>query len=69
MKNLINTQLIENYIKENGLSKTKFCKICNISLSTYKRIMTDKNVRINALFRISRVLKIPFYQIFNSDKK
>lgn len=66
MKNTIKTELIENFIKENNLSKSKFCKMCKISQSTLDKIMTsNENFRIIALFKIARVLKIEVYQIFN----
>ena len=66
MKNTIKTELIENFIKENNLSKSKLCKMCKISQSTLDKIMTsNENFRIIALFKIARVLKIQVYQMFN----
>lgn len=66
MKNTIKTVLIENFIKDNNLSKSKFCKMCKISQSTLNKIMTsNENSRIIALFKIARVLKIQVYQMFN----
>ena len=66
MKNTIKTELIENFINDNNLSKSKFCKMCKISQSTLNKIMTNsENFRIIALFKIARVLKIQVYQMFN----
>ena len=66
MKNTIRTELIENFIKENNLSKSKFCEMCKISQSTLNKIMTNsENLRIVALFKIAKVLKIQVYQMFN----
>lgn len=66
MKNTIKTELIENFIKDNNLSKSKFCKMCKISQSTLNKLMTNsENFRIIALFKIARVLKIQVYQMFN----
>ena len=66
MKNTIKTELIENFIKDNNLSKSKFYKLCKISQSTLNKIMTNsENFRIIALFKIARVLKIQVYQMFN----
>lgn len=66
MKNTIKTELIKNFIKENKLSKSKFCEMCKISQSTLNKIMTsNENFRIIALFKIARVLKIQVYQMFN----
>ena len=66
MKNTIKTELIENFIKDNNLSKSKFCKMCKIRQSTLNKLMTNsENFRIIALFKIARVLKIQVYQMFN----
>ena len=66
MKNKIKSDLIENFIKDNNLSKSKFCEMCKISQSTLNKIMTNsENFRIIALFKIARVLKIQVYQMFN----
>ncbi len=65
MKTKIKIKLIENYIKENRLSKNKFCKICKISLSTLNKILANKNnFKLIALFRIAKVIKIEIYQMF-----
>lgn len=66
MKNTIKNELIENFIKDNSLSKSKFCKMCKISQSTLNKIMTNsENFRIIALFKIARVLKIQVFEMFN----
>ena len=66
MKNTIKTELIENFIKDNNLSKSKFCKMCKISQSTLNKIMTNnENFRIIALFKIARFLKIQVFEMFN----
>ena len=66
MKNTIKSELIENFIKENNLSKSKFCKMCKISQRTLNKIMTNsENFRIIALFKIARVLKIQVFEMFN----
>ena len=66
MKNTIKTELIENFINDNNLSKSKFCKMCKISQSTLNKIMINsENFRLIALFKIARVLKIQVYQMFN----
>ena len=66
MKNTIKTVLIENFIKDNNLSKSKFCKMCKISQSTLNKIITNnENFRIIALFKIARVLKIQVFEMFN----
>lgn len=66
MKNTIKTELIENFIKDNNLSKSKFCEMCKISQSTLNKIITNnENFRIIALFKIARVVKIQVFEMFN----
>ena len=62
-KNVIKTEVIENYLSENNLSKTKFCKMCKISYSTLKRIMNNENFNLIALFKIARVLNLHVHQL------
>ena len=67
MKNEFKKEIIESYLKENKISKTKFCKLCGISLCTLERIMNNKDYRIDALFKIAKVVKTQVYQMFNDD--
>ncbi|MBQ7307266.1 MAG: helix-turn-helix transcriptional regulator [Clostridia bacterium] len=65
MKNTINIEIIENFMFENKISKTEFCKMCEISLSTLNKIMNnDDNFETIALFKIAKVIKIRVYQMF-----
>ena len=65
MGNLIKTEIFENYIKEHNLSKNKFCKLCKISHSVFKKIMNNQgNFHIIALFKIARVIGIEVYQMY-----
>lgn len=65
MKNTIKVEIIEKFMKENKISKTAFCKMCKISLSTLNKIIDkDDSFRIIALFKIARVIKIQVYQMF-----
>ena len=66
MKNTIKSELIETFIKDNNLSKSKFCEMCKISQSTLNKIMTNsENFKIIALFKIASVLKIQVFEMFN----
>ena len=69
LKNYINTNLFENFMKAHKLSKSKFCKICNIHISTYNKIISNKNFRITALFKIAKVIKIQVCQMFTNKKR
>jgi len=62
--NEFKTEIIENYLKENKISKTKFCKLCGITLRTFMRVMNNENYRVNTLFKIARVLKLQVHKLF-----
>lgn len=64
MKTPIKTELIENYIKENGISKTGFCKSCKISTSTLNNIYANKDFNLISLFKIARKLKTKYLRTF-----
>lgn len=62
--NSVNTKIIEDYRKENQLSVTKFCKLCQITPGTYKKIMSNESFNIKALFKIAKILGIHACQMF-----
>lgn len=69
MKETIKTELIRNFIKEQHLSKTKFCKLCKISPSTFHKIMkNDFHFHTGAFFRIAKVMKIEVVEIFDEQR-
>ncbi|MCH5164393.1 MAG: helix-turn-helix transcriptional regulator [Clostridiales bacterium] len=67
MKNEFKTEIIESYLKENNLSKSKFCKLCGISTCTLNRVMNNKNCRISAFFKIAKAVKVQVYQLFSEN--
>lgn len=65
MKKIIKTEVIENYLKDNKLSKTKFCKMCKISLSTFHKAMSNNlNFGIVAMFKMARVMRVELKELF-----
>lgn len=62
----IKTYLFDKYMEQNNLSKTAFCKKCKITLPTLNKIYSGKeNFRITALFKISKIIKIQVFEMFN----
>ena len=55
---------IIKYLKENNLSKTKFCKLCNISVYTLNSLLKG-SVLVNGFagFRVSELLKINLMEL------
>ena len=66
--NGIKKEVIENYMKENNLSKTAFCKECKICIGSFNKIMTGQNFRLGVLFKISNATNIKLANFFNSNR-
>ena len=66
MANLINTELIINFMKENSLTKTQFAKLCRIGVGTLNRVLSNcENIDVIVLFKIAKAMKVQCYQLFN----
>ena len=56
---MINTKLIDNFLKENNLSKTQFCKLCNISLQTLKNVYLSNNkISVKPIVKLALTMKV-----------
>ena len=65
-----NLKLIKNYINENQLTKTEFCKRCKIHISVLNKIFVNQtNFRYIALFKISKELNIHIAKLFQNKIK
>lgn len=62
--NSINAKMIESYRKENNLSIAKFCMLCGISPSTYRRVIANKNYKIDSVYKISKILKVYLCEMY-----
>lgn len=58
MENAVNTAIIDSFIKANNLSKTKFCKLCKISVYTFNKIMTNQDFDMINLFRVAKTMNV-----------
>ena len=62
--NRVNVGIIENFMREKGINKTEFCKLCGISTRVLCKIYANKiSVNVKILFRIARVLNIGIYEL------
>ena len=67
-KSGIDTEFLENYLKDNKFSKTAFCKKCKITAKTFEKIMSGQtNFSLVAIFRIARALDIDFRVLFKKN--
>ena len=64
MEDFINVDLIKFYMWENKLTKKDFCKLCQISTQTINKILNQKNLRIDVLPRIAKLLKVRICDLF-----
>lgn len=70
MNKIINTDLIKNYMKENRLTKTEFCKLCGLSKSSLNKVLNGNlNIYISTLFKVSKAINVKFSEIFRLKNK
>lgn len=60
--------LIRDYILENKIGKTEFCKRCGISLKTLNKILScEGDVNFSTLIKITKVLNIQIFEFFEKN--
>lgn len=63
---IIKIELIDEFMENNKMSKSKFCKVCKISLSSLNKLMTNSlNISVVVLFKIAKILNIEVYQLIS----
>lgn len=61
----IRTEIFEAYRLKNNLTKKRFCEMCGISESVYRKILRQQfNFDAKSLFKIARVVNIKICEIF-----
>lgn len=60
MNKQFNTDVIKKYIKENRLTITEFCELCEISRVTYYNIMKGKDMRFASISKIVEIVGLSF---------
>ena len=76
MRNRIKIEMVYDYMKNNNLSKTKFCKLCNIIPAIFKKIemfnlsgrkvVKGYNFNIATLFKIAKFIGVKLYEFFEN---
>lgn len=62
--NELKFNIITKYIETQNITIKEFCKQCNISTSTYYRIMKGKDFNLISLFRIAKKMNIRIHIFF-----
>lgn len=66
----LNTELIVGYMWRNKLSKTAFCKKCNISYSVLTKMLSDQlNFGFNSVVKVCKLLNVELKDIFVKNEK
>lgn len=67
---IINEDLILQYMKDNHLSKTAFCKLCKIGKTTFDKLINDQTgLTINPVEKVVNAMGIHFKDIFKKGEK
>lgn len=64
MSQKFNVELIENYMIENSLSRTAFCKKCGISIRTLNKIFKGERFRTTVFLKMAPVMGVRFGDFF-----
>lgn len=55
----INTKLLQQYLKDNNLSKTKFCELAKISLYVLNKLLNNNaNVKFTNIYKVTALMQI-----------
>ena len=61
----LKVEKFENFRKVNNLSKTQFCEMCHIAVSTYNKILSkESDFYLRSLFKILRVTNLHCADVF-----
>ena len=70
MRKFFNAEFILNYMKENNLSKTKFCKLCHIGMSTLNKFLQDNpSLRLPALRKLAKGMEVDLKNLLYRENK
>ncbi|MBO5394794.1 MAG: helix-turn-helix transcriptional regulator [Clostridia bacterium] len=65
MKDLYNVKPIEDFMTQNKLTKTEFCKRCGLDLGTLDRVLLGHvNMRVQALIKLSQYMQVSIAELF-----
>lgn len=69
IKITFNYYIIDDYIKSNGLTKRKFCKLCGISPATLDGFKNGKRSKLKSLVKIADLMDLPLNDYFTITRE
>ena len=61
----LNIRIIKDFLYINHLTRTEFCKKCQIGYQTLNKILTNKtNFKLVVLLKIAKYMKVDLYKFF-----
>ena len=65
-KNLVKTEKILHFIKENKLTKREFAERCGIKVWNLQKVLSgNANIDVVYLFKIAKIMKIEICDLLN----
>lgn len=64
MNDVLNVDVIAEYIKANNLTQREFCLQRKISRYAFCKIMQSNTFNLKTSFRVAGKLNVPVYQLF-----
>ena len=65
-KNLVKTEKILHFIKENKLTKREFAERCGIKVWNLQKVLSgNANIDVVYLFKIAKIMKIEIFDLLN----
>ncbi|MBQ8444543.1 MAG: helix-turn-helix domain-containing protein [Clostridia bacterium] len=68
MEIIINKKLILDFMTKHNLSKTGFCKFCNIAPSTLHILFTaPRRLTLRPIYKIARAMNVELAEMFSNE--
>ena len=59
----IKKELLEDFRKNHNMTLSQFCKFCDISTGTYRKLLSGKTVRVKIISNICVATKITCFDL------
>ncbi len=63
-EDVINTELIKKYMKDNNLSKREFARKCNLNVWNLDAVLQGRNCRVVYFAKIAKAMNVQLKDLF-----